>query len=83
VFSGLSSTDMFYLSCSPMYGFAEIQFNSFKPHSQLLGGGSLYFLITHVNEVNERNLHTAGGKGPQTFINSKFRFLRNDTLLIS
>lgn len=62
---------MFYLSFSPMYGFAEIQFNNFKPYYQLLGGGvflaGLYFLITHVNKVNESILHTAGGRRPREF----------------
>lgn len=36
VVSRINSVEMkFYLSCSPTYNFAEIQFNNFRAYSQL------------------------------------------------
>lgn len=68
----------------PMYGFAEIRFNNFKPHSQFLWGWvGLYFLIAHVNEISESSLLRQEERDPRNLINSKFRFLSNDALLIS
>lgn len=82
--SGLNSADMFYLNCSPMYGFAEIQFNNFKPYSQLLWGVGRSVFLDNAREWSKwENPAYSRRNRPGNFINSKFRLLRNDTLLIS